>query len=68
MIDKMEIDEGNELWKKLGPYSSQLNVDEVDDIDSTWKSIAELIDEDLNTIKNTIQTIRDLFIVLDHCR
>jgi alanyl-tRNA synthetase len=54
MIDKMEIDEGNTLWQKLGPYSCQLNVDEVDDIDNTWKSIAELIDEDLNTIKNTI--------------
>lgn len=37
MIDKMGIDEGNELWKKLGPYSTQLNVDEVDDIDATWK-------------------------------
>ena len=54
MIDKMGIEEGNALWEKLGPYSCQLNVDEVDDIDNTWKNIAELIDEDLNTIKNTI--------------
>jgi len=68
MIDKMEIEEGNSIWEKLGPYSCLLNVDEVAEIDKTWKQIADTIGEDLETIKKTIQIIRDLFIVLDHCR
>ena len=31
------------IWEKLGPYSSQLNIDEVDDVEKTWQEIADLI-------------------------
>jgi hypothetical protein len=27
----------NDIWEKLGPFSSQLNIDEVDNIDKTWE-------------------------------
>jgi alanyl-tRNA synthetase len=68
MIKTLNIDEGGPVWEKLGPYSCQLNVDEVENIDETWKAIAEKIGEDVDVIKKTISIIRDLYIILDHCR
>ena len=34
--EKLGIEIDNEVWKKFGPYSCLLNVDEVDDLDKTW--------------------------------
>lgn len=58
----------NEVWSKLGPYSSLLNIDEVDNIEQTWQNISQLIGVDLETIKKEIQPVKDLYIVLDHTR
>lgn len=58
----------NDLWKKMGPYSCLLNVDEVDNIDTTWENIAKLIDANVEDIKIQIAPLRDLYIVLDHTR
>lgn len=41
--EKLEVKMNNHIWEKLGPYSSQLNIDEVDNIDKTWQEIADLI-------------------------
>lgn len=43
-------------------------MDEVDDIDGTWKHIADIIEEDVEVIKKTISIVRELYIILDHCR
>ncbi len=37
----------NDIWKKLGPYSCLLNIDEVENIDKTWKFISEKINLDV---------------------
>lgn len=34
---KLEVEMNDNIWEKLGPYSSQLNIDEVDDVDKTWQ-------------------------------
>lgn len=62
----MEIN--NAVWEKLGPYTSQLNIDEVDDIDKTWEIIAQKIDMDVNTVKDAISPVKDMYIILDHTR
>lgn len=62
------MEHNNEIWEKLGPYSCLLNIDEVDNIDETWKTIAETINEDVEIVKKAISDIRDLFIILDHTR
>ncbi len=68
LTEKLKIDLGSEIWNKLGPYSCQLNIDEVDDIDQTWQRIGGIINEDVNTIKKTISVVQDLYIILDHTR
>ena len=40
---KLQIDMSAEIWKKLGPYSCLLNIDEVDNIDDTWNHISKII-------------------------
>lgn len=38
---KVEVDMKSEVWQKLGPYSCLLNIDEVEDIESTWQVVAD---------------------------
>jgi alanyl-tRNA synthetase len=58
----------NEVWEKLGPYTCQLNIDEVDNIDKTWEDISNKIGLDVDTVKKAISPIKDLYIILDHTR
>lgn len=62
----MEINQ--EIWQKFGPYSCTLNIDEVDDIEQTWANLANKIDVPVNDLKTSIQTVKEMFIVLDHTR
>jgi len=57
-----------EVWKKYGPYSCTLNIDEVDNIDDTWAELSAKIDVPVDELKNSIQTVKEMFIVLDHTR
>ena len=56
------------MWEKFGPYSCLLNIDEVDDIEKTWKLIADTIGEDPQKVKEQIEPIKDVYILLDHLR
>lgn len=51
LLEILQVSINNEIWKKLGPYSCLLNIDEVEDIDKTWKKIADIIGEDVLTVK-----------------
>jgi alanyl-tRNA synthetase len=56
------------LWNKFGPYSCTLNIDEVEDIEKTWAELAVKINEPVDKVKQGIQLVKDMFIVLDHTR
>lgn len=57
-----------EVWKKYGPYSCTLNIDEVDNIEDTWAELSAKIDVPVEELKTSIQTVKEMFIVLDHTR
>ncbi len=65
---KLEMEVNNEIWEKFGPYSCQLNIDEVDDIEKTWASLSEKIGIETETLKKAITPVKDLYIILDHTR
>lgn len=65
---KVEIQINEDIWKAFGPYSCQLNVDELDSVDSTWKQISEKINVPVDEVKQAIAPIKEMFIVLDHTR
>lgn len=56
------------MWNKFGPYSCTLNIDEVEDIEKTWAELAVKINEPVYKVKQGIQLVKDMFIVLDHTR
>ena len=68
LSDKLGISPDVDIWTKFGPYSSQLDVDEAEDIDKTWQQIADLVGKDLPEVKQQISPIKDMYIVLDHTR
>jgi alanyl-tRNA synthetase len=68
MINKLNLNVDNDIWYKVGPYTCLLNVDENDDIEATWEKIANLINEDVKTVKTAIAPIKDMYLILDHTR
>ncbi len=57
-----------DLMKKFLPYSSYLNVDEVDDINKVWKDIAKKIEIDEKKLREKINTLAALFSIAEHSR
>jgi alanyl-tRNA synthetase len=62
----LEIDQ--QIWEKFLPHSSELNIDEVDDIDEKWKEVAEKIDEDVEELKDAIKPAAALYSIAEHSR
>lgn len=65
---KLGVEIDWDLWTKYGPYSSTLNIDETDDIEKTWSELAAKIGEPVDKVKERIQIVKDMYIVLDHTR
>lgn len=62
----VEINE--DVWSKFGPYSCTLNIDETDDIEKTWQELSDKIEVPVDQVKEAIQIVKEMFIVLDHTR
>jgi alanyl-tRNA synthetase len=65
---KVEIEINDDIWSKFGPYSCQLNVDEIDHVDKIWEDISEKINMPVADVKAAIAPIKEMYIVLDHTR
>ena len=65
---KLGVNVHNEVWRKFAPLSCRLNVDEAEDLSSTWTQISSLIGLPVDQVKAEIGPIRDLYILLDHTR
>ena len=48
------VEMNEEVWAKYGPYSCTLNIDEVDDIEETWRALGEKIDVPVDILKSSI--------------
>eukprot|EP00753_Platysulcus_tardus_P010643 PLAT2927.1.p2 GENE.PLAT2927.1~~PLAT2927.1.p2 ORF type:complete len:1002 (+),score=576.26 PLAT2927.1:76-3006(+) len=68
LTSRLGMELTNEVWEKFGPYSSKLNIDEVEDLDATWAWIAEQIGMEVDAVRTAIEPVRDLYIVADHTR
>ena len=45
-----------------------MNIDESDDIEQTWAELAAKIDVPVQELKDSIQIVKEMFIILDHTR
>ena len=57
-----------EMWEKFLPYSSELNIDEVKDIDEKWEEIAERMNVDVKDLKDEIKPAAALYSIAEHSR
>lgn len=58
----------NDLMKRFLPYSSYLNVDEVEDIEKVWEFVAEKVGEDTDVLKNKILPLAAIYSIGEHTR
>jgi len=56
------------LMKKFLPYSSYLNVDEVEDINRVWKDVAGKIGADVGELREKIMELAALYSIAEHSR
>ena len=68
MKERIGLETDQEIWEKFLPHSSELNVDEVDDIDEKWREIAEKIDIEVEELKDEIKPAAALYSVAEHTR
>ncbi len=62
----LEIDQ--EVWEKFLPHSSELNIDEVEDIDEKWSEVAEKIGIRPEELKKEIKPAAALYSIAEHAR
>ena len=62
----LEIDQ--KIWEKFLPHSSELNIDEVEDIDEKWSEVASRIGEDVEDLKDEIKPAAALYSIAEHSR
>ena len=68
MKERTGLETDQEIWESFLPHSSELNIDEVDDIDKKWCEIAEKIDLDVEELKDEIKPAAALYSVAEHTR
>ena len=56
------------LMQRFLPYSSYLNVDEVEDIDKVWNFVAEKVGVDVKELREKILELGALYSVAEHSR
>lgn len=62
----LEVDQ--EIWEEFLPHSSELNIDEVDDIDEKWRKIAEKLEIEVEELKSEIKPAAALYSIAEHSR
>ncbi|HLC56743.1 MAG TPA: alanine--tRNA ligase [Candidatus Nanoarchaeia archaeon] len=65
-VTNIKVD--NELMKKFLPYSSYLNLDEVEDINKAWKFVANNVNETTDSLKEKILPLAALYSIAEHSR
>ena len=68
LFDKTELKPDWKLYEKFLPYSGNLNLDEIDDVDKEWEKIAKQIKVDVKKLRETIEPIAGIYSIADHSR
>ncbi len=68
LFEKTELKPNWEVYKKFLPYSGILNLDETDDIEKEWQTIADKIKVDVNILKTQVEPLAGLYSIADHTR
>ena len=62
------IKKDDKILKKFVPLSSLLDLDELENSDETWRTIANKIDVNVNKLKSIIFPVQKIYAIADHSR
>ena len=62
------ITPNRDILRKFLPYSSYLNIDEVESIDKTWQFVAGKVGTDVQALKNEVLPLAAIYSIADHSR
>jgi len=65
---KIGVEFNYDIFKKFVPYSSLLNIDEVDDINSAWKFVADKVGISVDKLKLNIEPMTAIYSIAEHTR
>jgi alanyl-tRNA synthetase len=68
LYDSTGIKPDMKLVSRFLPYSSYLNVDEVDDVDKAWQRVAEKVGVDVKELRKVLLPLAALTSVAEHSR
>lgn len=58
----------NRILNKFMPHSSSLNIDETENIDKTWQSVAKKINIPIAKLKSAVEPLIAIYSIADHTR
>ncbi|TKJ25883.1 MAG: alanine--tRNA ligase [Promethearchaeota archaeon Loki_b31] len=65
-ITKINLD--FDLYDKFSKYSAYLNIDEVDDMDAAWESVAKDLEISVKKLREKIMPMTAIYSIADHAR
>jgi alanyl-tRNA synthetase len=74
LFEKSNLKPNWDLYDKFLPYSGNLNMDEIEDIDEAWKEVTDFINSEHKTdttveiLKSEIEPIAGIYSIADHSK
>ncbi len=68
LLKKTGLKFDTKIIGKYVPYSGLLNLDEVDNIDKAWQTVAKKVGSDVETLKSNILPLAGIYSIAEHSR
>lgn len=68
LFEKSELQPNWEVYDKFLPYSGNLNMDEVDDIDVAWEEVAKEVGMNAKELQAEVEPIAGIYSIADHTK
>lgn len=63
-----QVEFDKELYSKFAPYGTLLNLDEVDDIQQAWDTVARKVGVSVQELRSKIEPMRAIYSIAEHTR
>lgn len=68
LLDRTKIEYDKEFITKYIPWAAYLNMDEIEDVQGTWKTVAEKVNLSVDELKEKLLPLSAMFSVAEHSR
>ncbi|MFP4150916.1 MAG: alanine--tRNA ligase [Candidatus Aenigmatarchaeota archaeon] len=68
LVERTGTEKDRSLWRKFTTHSGELNVDEVEDVKTAWREVAEKIGVTEEELREEIKPTAALYSIADHTR